>query len=365
MVEPGDDFQPPHCPNPHCNFHCDPRGWRFKRDGHHLRRFDGRRIRRYRCSHCHRSFCTQTFSPTYWLKRPDLLDPILQGSLSCSGLRQAARALRASPATVQLQIERLGRHMLLFHERHRPSVPPEEPLVIDGFETFAFSQYWIVHLNTVVGAASHFEYGATISELRRKGRMTQRQRRRRAELEAHYGRPDPRSIEHGVTQAMALVVPRGTEAIVRSDEHRQYPRALAALADRRFWHEVTSSKVSRTPANPLFPVNLLHLLLRHNGANHKRETIAFSKRDQGVVWREAIHRVFRNYVKHISERRRDGTPAQRLGIFRRPLTWEQVLAQRIFPSRMTLLPPIATYYGGRVPTRQLPRARAHTLQYAF
>jgi transposase-like protein len=365
MVEPGDDFQPPHCPNSHCDFHCNPRGWRFKRDGHHLRRFDGRRIRRYRCSHCRRSFCTQTFSPTYWLKRPDLLNPILHGSLSCSALRQVARALPASPATVQLQVERLGRHTLLFHEQHRPSGAPQEPLVLDGFETFAFSQYWISHLNTVVGAASHFEYAATVSELRRKGRMTRRQRRRRAELETSHGRPDPRSVQQGVEEALALVVPPGAEAVVRSDEHRQYPRALAALTDRRFRHEVTSSKAPRTPANPLFPVNLLHLLLRHGGANHKRETIAFSKRDQGMVWREAIHRVFRNYVKHVSERKRHGTPAQRLGLFHRPLTWDQVLEQRIFPSRMALPRPLDSYYGGRIPTRQLPRARAHTLRYAF
>jgi hypothetical protein len=301
---------------------------------------------------------------TYWLKRPDLLLPLLHGNLSCSCLRQMARAHRISPATVQLQLERLGRHAILFHEDRRPRSTPDEPLVVDGFETFELSHYWITHLNTVVGAESHFEYACTISELRRKGAMTRRQKRRRAWLERRYGRPHPRSIEHGVAQALALVVAPGGEAVVRSDEHRQYPAALARLADRRFQHEVTSSKTPRTPRNPLFPVNLLHGLVRHNGSNHKRGTIACSKRNQAILWREAIHRVFRNYVKHFSERRRDATPAQRLGLCSSPLRWEQILERRIFPTRIPMPEPLDRYYGGRIRTRQLPRARAHALRYA-
>jgi len=35
----------------------------------------------------------------------------------------------------------------------------------------------MVHLNLAIGAESHFTYGFTHSELRRKGRMTARQRK--------------------------------------------------------------------------------------------------------------------------------------------------------------------------------------------
>jgi hypothetical protein len=45
---------------------------------------------------------------------------------------------------------------------------------------------------------------------------------------------------------------------------------------------------SHTTQNPLFPVNLADLLLRHSSANHKRETLAFSKRRQGTLYRMAI-----------------------------------------------------------------------------
>jgi transposase-like protein len=366
MHEPGPDFTPPHCPDPRCSFHVNSTGWRFKKDGSHLRRFDDRRIQRYRCHHCRRSFSSQTFSTTYWLKRPDLLLEVLHGLLSCSGYRQMGRARGVSPATIELLAARLGRHMLLFHERHRPRGVPDEALVVDGFESFEFSQYWVTHLNTVVGARSHFTYATTVAELRRKGRMRPDQKRKRARLEARYGRPDPKAIEKSVAEALALVVPPGSpEVLLLSDEHRAYPRALKRLPDRSFRHEVTSSKAPRTPYNPLFPVNLLHLLMRHGGSNQKRETIAWSKRNQSMVWRDAVHRVWRNWVKHFSERKKEGSPAMRLGLADRLLSWPEILGRRLFATRVRLPGPLGDYYGGRIPTRQMPRARVHGLGYAY
>jgi transposase-like protein len=366
MVEPRADFVPPFCPSPKCDFHVNSQGWRFKKDGFHLRQFDQRRIQRYRCSHCRRSFCTQTYSTTYWLKRPDLLEPVLHGLLSCSAYRQVARAQRVSPSTVELQAARLGRHMLLFHETRRPRQAPNEPIVLDGFETFEFSQYWITHLNNVVGAESHFTYATTVAELRRKGRMRDDQKRRREELERRYGRPDPKAIEKSAAEVLALVVPRDSgERVLRSDEHKAYPRALKRLPDRRFRHEVTSSKAARTTRNPLFPANLLHLLMRHSESNQKRETIACSKRNQSMCWRDAVIRVWRNYAKHVSERKKQGSPAMRLDLTTRLLDWEEILGERLYANRIPLPDPLADYYWGRIPTRQIPNARDHRLQYAF
>src|SRR5262249_10897194 len=155
------------------------------------------------------------------------------------------------------------------------------------------------------GAESHFNYAFTHTELRRKGRMTPRQRTRRGELEAEFGRPDPRGIEQGTLAALEIAVPEAQPLVVRSDERQDYPRAVRRLGyDVR--HERTSSLEARTSGNPLFPVNRLDLLLRHNSANHKRETIAFSKRHQSVVERGAWLLLWQNWSKHFSERHRGG-----------------------------------------------------------
>ena len=118
----------------------------------------------------------------------------------------------------------------------------------------------------------------------------------------------------------------------------------------------TSSLAARTPGNPLFPVNLMDLLLRHNSANHKRETIAFSKRHQSVVERAMLLVLWRNFTKQFSENHGGGTPAMRLGMARSPLSIRRLLRERLFPSQVGLPEPYRGYYQRRVPTARITRA---------
>jgi len=359
-------FTPPFCPHRDCKYHQNQEGWRFIRWGHYLRTCPRvHTVPRYRCSHCHRTFSRQTFQTSYWLRRPELFSTTCERLLSGSGLRQIARFLHCSPTTVMTHAARLGRHALLLLEARRPRAAPSEPLVIDGFEGFAFSQYYPLHLNLAVGAESHFVYAFSESELRRKGRMTVAQKRKRAQEEAHVGRPDPRAIERGMAELVALVVPPGERACIRSDEHRAYPRALRRLKDRRFDHEVTPSKAARTPSNPLFPVNRQDSMLRHTGANHRRETIAFSKSRAGVIERAALQLVFMNFMKSFSEKKRDATPAMRLELTDHKWTVQDFLQERLFAGRVVLPPVWRAYYERRIKTRRLPQSKLHRLRYAF
>ncbi len=358
-------FTPPFCPNPDCDSHRKTRGWRYTRWGAYRRTCPRvRTIARYRCSRCHRTFSRQTFQTTYWLRRTELLVTIAERLVAGSGYRQIARALGCSPTTVATHAARLGRHAMLFHEAHRPRGAPREPVVVDGFESFAFSQYYPLHLNLAVGAETHFVYALTESELRRKGRMRPEQRRKRAWEEAHFGRPHRRAIERGVGELLEAVVPAGGRAVVRSDEHRAYPRAIRGLRQRAIRHEVTSSKAARTPSNPLFAVNRQDLMLRHCGANHRRETIAFSKLRASVIERGYLQAVFMNYCKSLSEKRQDATPAERLGLVDHKLTMREVLTKRRFPTRLGLSGPVARYYTRQVATRRIPQMRGHRLVYA-
>ena len=358
-------FIPPCCPNPRCHFHAlGTQGWRYKLAGSYLRQCRPQHIQRYRCLHCGRYFSTQTFSVSYWLRHPEFLLPLLHRSLGCSGCRQIAREFHCAPTTVMRQLARLGRHCLLFHELQRPQGPLIEPLVVDGFESFEFSQYHPVYFNLAAGQHTHYFYAFTDAELRRKGRMTEAQRRRRALLEARRGRPDPRAIELETAALLHLVAPSPQRLELHTDDHRAYPRALRRLPHLEVRHRVTSSRARRTSRNPLFPVNLLDLLIRHCGANHKRETIAFSKRRQAAAERLAILLVWRNYLKSFSERRRDATPAMRLGLMGRAVTVEELLARRLFPSQIQLPERLAAYYWRRIHTRAIPRGAPHRSSYA-
>jgi len=357
-------FRPPFCPNAVCTFHRDPRGWHFKKKGFHDRAAAPHRVQRYRCSQCRRSFSSQTFATTYWMRRPDLQPALVGKLLACSAYRQIARDLCVSPSTILRQAARLGRHCLLFHERLRPKGVPAEPIVVDGFESFEFSQYTPIHLHTAVGATSHFVYGFTDSELRRKGRMTEKQKQRRAALEAAFGRPDPKAIETDMASLLSIVIPPGEAIELRSDDHPAYPRAVRRVPGRQIRHAITSSRIARTPHNPLFPVNLLDLLIRHSSANHKRETIAFSKRRQSAIDRLWVLIVWRNAMKSFSERKRDASPAQRLGLLAGRLGVADLLVERLFPSRIELPARWKTYYWRRVPPRRIPNAVGHQARFA-
>src|SRR5262245_46913033 len=356
---------PPFCPNERCRYHTGATtSWPWARAGFYHRRASPQRIQRFRCGHCGRYFSTQTFRADYWLKRPALLAETFHALTHCCGYRQLARKHGCSPQTVMSHAERLGRHCQLFHERLRRAAGLSEPLAIDGFRTFEFSQYQPSEFHRVVGQDSHFLHGFTHSELRRSGTMTGQQRRRRAALERAHGRPDPKSVEREVARVLAIVTASVRRVVVHSDENRAYPRALARLAPLEVEHHTVSSRAARTSRNPLFPINLADLLVRHSCANHKREPIAFSKRVAGSIGRMWVLVVWRNYVKWFSERRRGGTPAMRAGVCSHRWSVRRVLAERLFPGRIELPEVWAEHYWGRVPTRRLARARHHTLSYA-
>jgi len=352
---------PPHCPNMDCDSHSSPDTWRFIKKGFFVRDRRPRVVQRYRCQHCHRNFSSQTFSTTYWLKRPDIFKSLFMKTVGCMAHRQIGREAGVSKSTIQRQIARLGRHCLLFNELVRPDLP-EECLVLDGFRSFEHSQYWPMDVNLVVGR-SGYVYGFSDAPLRRSGTMTPKQKQNRERLETRYGRPDPQATRKSAEEVLRRVIPVGAKVELATDEHPAYPRAIARLTGREIIHSTTSSKAARTPVNPLFPVNQTDHLIRHSSANHKRETIAFSKRRQGAMDRLHVFATWKNNVKHSSENRCDGPPGVALGLIPRALTVGEILGRRLFPWKLTGW--LERCYFGRIETAAIRNNRIHELRYAL
>lgn len=363
---PDPGWTPPFCPNGTCRFHRgSTRRWRWIRSGTYRRHSDRRRIQRFRCLACRRTFSTQTFSTTYWLKRPDLGPRILRRTLSCAANRQIARDLGVSPATVDRHVARLGRHCLLFHTRMTRDLASPAEIVVDGFESFEWSQYFPIHHHVAVGKDTDFFYGFTDSPLRRKGRMTPHQKRRRAELERLHGRPDPKAVEKDMRELLGHVLRGRAAARVHSDDHPAYRRSLQGLGVR-VDHRVTPGGAHRDRRNALWEVNLLDLLIRHSSANHKRETIAWSKRRQASAERLGILLVWRNFLKRRREKVRGSpTPAMAVGLVDRPLEIGEVLGERLFPGRMELSERWRSYYDRSVETPVVGKNGRHGLKYAY
>ncbi len=341
--------------------------------GWYTRRSNGLRYRRFKCLHCRRSFSTSTYTVSYWLHRPELLKLIASMAVICGCLRQIGRELGISHTTVGRYLSRIGRQCLLHHQDTGDVFEVTESIAIDGFETFEYSQYFPCHFHLATGRESWFIYHFTDSPLRRKGRMTKEQKSRRIEFETQLGRPDPKAIEKDMAELIGTVVSKMSrrQAIeIHSDEHQAYPRAIRRLKRERpslpkITLKTISSKAPRTARNPLFSINRIDNLIRHCSANHKRETIAFSKLRQRAAERLMILMVYLNEIKRQREKGPPISPAMHLGLRRVLLSWSDVLAKRRFPSHKNLTGRWKEYYWGLVKTPVVGiRQVSHQLTYA-
>jgi hypothetical protein len=79
----------------------------------------------------------------------------------------------------------------------------------------------------------------------------------------------------------------------------------------------------------------------------------------------AIFLVWRNYMKWFSERKKETSPAMRLGITDHLLDADEVLDRRLFPTRVELPKRWEDYYWRRIVTRMIPNGARHQKRYAM
>jgi transposase-like protein len=379
-VERLQEFSPPFCPWRDCTEHRRRAGgYRFRRHGRYATR---RRphVPRFRCAACRRTFSRQSFGVSFYLKRPELLAPVAAGLQAGSAHRQLARTLGCAPSTVTRLSARLGRHALLLTARALADLQGSlaEPVVLDHFETFEFTQDFPLGIATAVGRRSWFVYALDPAPHARSGARSPMQvrrlrRRPRRALRGGYEASSTRVME----VLLGLASP-GRALDLVGDGHPAYDRAAERLATlgpirlRRFPNPRRGPKGSpRSPAarardRALFPADALHALLRHSLAHHRRETIAFGRRLNALMERLFLAIVWRNFVKRRSERSRDpGSAAMRVGLTAERWSWRRVLARRLFPDRESLHPVWLQLYRRDWTTPTLPANSRHRLSHAY
>ena len=376
-------FTPPHCPFHQCAAHrIDDGSFAFRRHGTFRRKNPPYLVQRFVCLTCRRTFSQQSFSCTYYLKRPELLEPVARGLVAGSAHRQIARSLDCSHTTVTRLSARLGRHGLLVHQTMLAAIDTiDEAIVYDHFESFSGSQFLPVGIGTPVGADSGLIYGIDYVEHRRPGRLSPIERRIRDEIEAACGKPEPggytRAFEQMLAPLLARCAPEQRLAVV-TDGHPGYRAALRrhrlrARVDHRIYpnprragKRAPRSLAVRKRDAAMFPVDQLHALIRHSLAHHRRETIAFCRRVYGMIERLVLAMLWRNLIKAYSERHpAGGTAAMKAKLTDKRWTWRAVLARRLFPKRFELDPYVQALYDRSYETRALGRCTRHALKNAY
>ncbi len=373
-------FQPSFCPRAECREHTrTSAGYRFRSHGAYATRRRSS-VPRFLCLTCRHTFSRQTFAVSYYRKRPELIRPVAAGLVAGSAHRQIARSLGCAPSTVTRLAARLGRHAMLLLARALVELEGqvEEPFVLDHFETFEFTQDYPFGVATPVGAESWFVYGLDPAPHARTGRRSVFQERR---LKARPGR-----FSHGgyagstrrTLNALLSLGKSGRSVVIRGDGHPAYDHAVAGHKERRRLvlerypnpprgpKGSTRSVEARVRDQAMFPVDLLHKIVRHSLAHQRRETIAFGRRLNAVMERLFLAAVWRNFVKRRSERRPESrTPAMHLRLTETHWDWKRVFSRRLFFQRERLPDPWPSLYRRLWTTPILPSNTRHSLSRAF
>jgi hypothetical protein len=227
-----------------------------------------------------------------------------------------------------------------------------ETVVMDHAETFQYSQEMPVGIATVVGKESLFTYCLDPTPHRLGGTMTPGRAKRLKKLEKRWGKLPIESYRRSTERILGLLIPKvraGEQLHLITDGKPDYRVAAGRYVasgilrmevhlnpPRRPKHEPRGQQATLRD-RAMYPVDLLHKLIRHSSANHKRETIAHGRRINAIMLRLYGFTVWRNFIKDKSERcPQHKTPAMELGLTDRLLNWREVLGRRLFPWRAKL-----------------------------
>ncbi len=328
-----------YCPNPDCpNHRHPPPGRWFWKAGYYSTRVSGT-VQRFLCLACLNRFSAQTFSIDYYAKRKTDYRFIDKQLRSTGSIRDIARDLSISTQTVINRISRLSHNALAVQTQLCRAAPQREGVVADGFESYCVSQYFPNNITLLVGKESQYLYAAVYSTLRRKGRMSEVQKRRREILEGRW-KADPQAVRKAFDELIEHIRSDVGTKTVFTDEKREYRESLRVVAlQKPIRHVRISSKLPRTLRNDLFSVNYLDREMRKDCANHVRETVCFSRNVNNCMERFWVYFVYHNYRKRYrigrGERRTHGEVA---GLDRRLIrsTLKGYYTRRSFLSKLQL-----------------------------
>jgi transposase-like protein len=209
-------FHPPFCPNTRCDAHHEPPGYRwYVKHGTYVTDLKGT-IQRYKCLHCRSGFSEQTFNIDYYAKRALSYRCLVRLLTSCCSIRAAGRYFGRDHKTITNKIMRFSRQAAAVQMILWEKITLQENLVSDGFQSFWVSQYFPNNLNLLVGKDSQYLYSFNGVTLRRSGKMTRKQKRKRRKIEKTY-RADPggirRSFGHLLDDAVQLIARKGIETV--------------------------------------------------------------------------------------------------------------------------------------------------------
>ena len=300
---------PAFCPNTACQNHRHPHGKRwYKPFGWYDTQAHGK-VKRYACLKCGKSFSEQTFRLSYYVHLNIDFKDLFYRISACAGIRAMARYYQVTDKVIANRVGRLARQAMGVMAGLREGFECREALASDGFESFIRSQYSPTNIHHLMGKTSQYVHACDLAHLRRKGRMTEYQKRKRQRLEQ-----SEKSLSGEIYASFERIchtireMAGNVERIdLHTDEKREYRAVLVAHKHMggKIRHLTTSSRQARTFRNPLWAVNYFDRELRKDQAAHVRETTRWSQETNNCMERLYVYAGYHNFFKPFRIKRRD------------------------------------------------------------
>lgn len=257
-----------YCPNESCQYHKPEKGLRerFVKTGTFKRKFDGRRIQRFRCRSCGKRFSAATLSLNYRQHKPWLNHPVAK--LFCSGMSERRLALyfKASRRTIVrkllLMAQRAERKQEIFFDNR---IGKLSLLHFDELETFEHTKCKPISVPLAVDGRTRHILAFDVASMPAKGKLAKIAQKR-------YGfrRDDrPFAIPSVLSRSAVLMVKGGT---ILTDMNPHYPKHVKAQLPHVI-HAVTKGRrgcvvgqgeLKRGGYDPLFSLNHSCAMFRAN-----------------------------------------------------------------------------------------------------
>ena len=249
------------------------------RQGWYRRQHDGRRIQRFLCRLCKKSFSSLTHKPVWRQQKPYVNQELT--FLLCSGLsqRRAARHLRIDPKTVARRLVTLGELARKANQKHLDSRPPVERACFDDMESSIHTKLKPVSIPMVVEEKTREIIALRVCSMPAKGHLAAKSLKK-------YGprKDERREARLEVLRTLGRVAAPGL--VVTSDKCPHYP-ALIKLALPDAKHVVVKGRrgcvagqgeLKKIGFDPLFSFNHTAAMARANINRLIRKTWCISKR---------------------------------------------------------------------------------------
>lgn len=287
---------------PHCKLKDDPSGTRslVVSNGSFIRKCDSKKLQRFLCRNCGKSFSESTHTPCFGQKKRHLNPQIFELKVSGVSQRRIAILLRTNRKTVIRKFIFLGACALTVLNEDNKHYPPATEVSFDDLETFEHSKMKPISVIAMSDSKSRRILGFRVAAMPAKGHLA------KASIKKYGPRFDERpSARKALFESLTPFI--AENALIKSDSSPHYPEdvkkffpgATHFTFKGRRGCVVGQGELKAGGFDPLFAVNHNFAMTRANVNRLFRRTWNTTKKKERLNLHLALYTLFHNwYVIH-------------------------------------------------------------------